>query len=422
MSDLRIKKLQALEIIDSRGVPTLAVTVVLSDGTAGSAQVPSGTSAGKHEAHELRDGDPLRYSGKGVLKAVRNVEQKIAPLVKKLPLDRLRRIDEAMIGIDASKDKSVLGANAILGVSMAVARAMANRNQKPLYKYLRQNYKLKTSPGFRMPAPMFNVLNGGQHANSGMDIQEYMFVPNTSTIAESVRIASAVFYKLKELLTARNLNTGVGLEGGFAPQLNGTKDALSLLSEACKQVGIRSEQTRFSLDVAASELYRSEPNPVYSFKRERANFTPDQLIAWYEELVREYPILSIEDGLEQEDWEGWAKLTSRLGAKIKIVGDDFTVTNTQRLAKAIESKSLNAIIIKPNQIGTVSETIDAVQLAKKSKISVIVSHRSGDTCDDFIADLAVAVNSDFIKSGSVSRGERVSKYNRLIAIEQETKK
>jgi len=415
----KIKKITALEILDSRGIPTLSVRIELQGGVKASAQVPSGTSAGKHEAFELRDEEKSRYGGKGVLKAVRLVNRVIFPKLKGLSVLDQKRIDDTLLQLDGTKNKSRLGANSILGVSKACARAGAYLSGLPLYSYLRKTYRLKHS-GFRLPQPMFNLLNGGRHAESGMDVQEFMLVPQTKSFSESLRYASETFFALKKLLQLGKFSTGVGAEGGFAPLLSNSKQAIEVLLEATRQAGLPKGAVRLALDIAASELY-SESARRYVFKREKANFTTEQLIGWYIELVRSYPIVSIEDGLHEEDWEGWQKMNQKLGRKIKVVGDDLTVTNPRRLQQAIDQQAINALIIKPNQIGSVSETIETILLAQQNGIAIIVSHRSGGTNDSFIADLAVAVNAEFIKSGSVCRGERLAKYNRLLEIERQLK-
>jgi len=420
-SKAKIESVRALQILDSRGVPTLSVTVSLSDGTAASAQVPAGTSFGRHEAHELRDGGAA-YGGLGVLRAVENIEKTIFPKLKGMQVSEQAKMDEIMRELDGTADKSVLGANAIIGVSLALARAGAKSAAIPLYRYIREVYSL-TYKGFSLPQPMFNVLNGGKHANSGMDTQEFMYVPARSeSFAGMLQSSAEVFNELRVLLERQNLNTTVGLEGGFAPKLARSREAIMLLVEAAEHAGIAAGGFGIALDVAASELYEEDEENRYVFRRENANFSREKLIAWYEELVSEFPIILIEDGLDQEDWEGWTVLKQRLGNRIKIVGDDLTVTNPKLIKKAITENAINGVIIKPNQIGTLTETIASITLAQINNISLVVSHRSGDTVDDFISDLAVAVNAEFMKSGSVTRGERVAKYNRLLEIEKEFSK
>ncbi|MCL5435518.1 MAG: phosphopyruvate hydratase [Patescibacteria group bacterium] len=417
MAKSSIKKLEALEILDSRGIPTVAVKVELSDGTKASASVPGGTSSGKFEAVELRDGDSARFGGKGVLKAVVNIEKKIFPEIKGMDVLDLGKIDRAMLELDGTKNKSRLGANATLGVSLACARAGAHFTGKPLYKHLRNLYKLKAI-NYKLPVPMFNLLNGGAHADSGMDVQEFMFVPQGESYAESLRWAAETFMQMKKLLSAKKLSTGVGLEGGFAPKLSGSKEAIELLIEAASAV-CRVGKFRIALDVAASELFMPDKGEKYVFKREKASFSREQLLGWYAELIKSYPIESIEDGLFEEDWDGWAIMTAKLGDKVRVVGDDFIVTSAARLKKAIEMKALNTVLIKPNQIGTLTETMAAITLGQASGIKINLSHRSGETNDPFIADLAVAVGAAFIKAGATSRGERLAKYNRLLEIEEQ---
>lgn len=419
---IAIKKINALEILDSRGIPTISVRVELSGGIKASALVPSGTSAGKNEACELRDGDMKRFSGKGVLKAASNVEKIIFPKLKGKDASNQRLIDELMLKLDGTDNKSKLGANAILGVSLACARASAYAAKLPLYRYLRKISKLKIEKAYRLPQPMFNLIEGGLHAESGMDVQEFMLVPKNLNFSESLRYAAQTFTALKRILLLRKLEANVGMEGGFSPSFSKSKEALEVLWQAARDAGMPEESIGLALDVAASDLYDQKKDNRYVFRREKASFSREQLIGWYAELAQRYPIVSIEDGLEEEDWEGWKLLNQKLGAKIMIVGDDFTVTNPRRLARAIAEKSLNALIIKPNQIGTLSEVFEAIRLAKANAVKVVISHRSGETSDPFIADLAVATNAEFIKTGSVSRGERVVKYNRLLEIEKEIQK
>jgi len=416
----KIKKIEALEILDSRGIPTLSVQVDLEGGSIALAQVPSGTSSGKYEAFELRDGDQKRYGGMGVLKAVANVNKVIFAKLKGLDASEQKKIDEIMIDLDGTKNKSRLGANAILGVSKACARVAAIAVKKPLYKYLREISGIKLTD-YKMPQAMFNLLNGGAHAESGMDVQEFMLLPRARKFSESLRMAAETFTALRRLLKLGQFSTSVGHEGGFAPMLKNSEQAIEILLEATKQAGIPKQSVALALDVAATEIYDKKASK-YKFSREKMNFTLEQLLDWYERLVGKYPIVSLEDGLREEDFEGWQKMSSKLGGKIRIVGDDFIVTNAQRLKKAIEMNALNCVIIKPNQIGTVTEVMQTIKLARENKISINISHRSGETNDTFIADLAVSVNAEFIKSGSVSRGERVAKYNRLLEIEKEIDK
>lgn len=415
MSKTDIKKIQSREILDSRGNPTVETIVTLADGSVGVAAVPSGASTGAHEAIELRDG-AKRYGGKGVLKAVKNVNTTISKaLLGKNALDQ-RKIDEVMLKLDGTVNKKKLGANAILSVSMAVARAASISLQTPLYKYIRQQYSLKEK-SWRMPLPMMNIVNGGRHADNGLGIQEFMIIPLNKKFSERVRMGAEVFHALAKTLSEKGYATGVGDEGGFAPELANNERALQLIMQAIKKAGfIPGKNVFIGLDVAASEFYKSGK---YYFENSKEALTPDKLLKIYNTWISKYPILSIEDGLAEDDWENWEKLTKQLGKKVKLIGDDLFVTNVERLKKGIDEKVANAILIKLNQIGTLSETIDAISLAKKNGYNVAISHRSGETADTFIADLAVAVNAEFLKSGSMSRSERIEKYNRVMKIECE---
>lgn len=421
MPQVKIKSIKALEILDSRGNPTVSVTVILSDGTKAKASVPSGASTGIYEALELRDGDKKRYHGKGVLQAVNNVNKKIAPyLVGTDPFDQ-RLLDESMLAIDGTPNKSKLGANAILGVSLAVAHAAAKSKKQPLYKYIRSVFKLDYK-GFELPIPTMNVLNGGAHADWILDFQEYMIVPMQKTFAERLRCGSEIFHTLGKSLKKSGHSILKGDEGGYAPALGGNEKALQILVQAIKQTGYTpGKDVNLAMDPATSEFYDKEKK-IYDMKVDKKKRTSKQMIDMWEKLIAKYPIISLEDGLDQDDWENWEQLTKRLGKKVEIVGDDFFVTNAERLEKGIKRKAANAILIKLNQIGSLSETIDAIKLAHKNKFATSISHRSGETEDTTIADLAVAVNSQFIKTGSLSRSERVAKYNRLLEIEQELKK
>lgn len=415
MIKVGIKKVSAREILDSRGNPTVEARVELSDGSVGFASVPSGASTGIHEALELRDGGK-RYLGKGVLKAVENVNAKIAKALKNQDPFSQRKIDELMLGLDGTENKSNLGANAILSVSLAMARASANSKKIPLYKYIRKTYKLPEKD-WKMPQPTMNVLNGGRHADNGLSVQEFMIVPKGKGLKESVRIGAEVFHSLKEILRQKGLNTGVGDEGGFAPNLSYNEEAVKFLLKAIEKAGYKAgKDVSLAADIAASEFYK---NGKYYFSNSKRGIDGKEMIKIMEVWTRGYPFVSIEDPLSQDDWENWKIITEKLGKKISLVGDDLFVTNTKRLEKGINQKVANAILIKLNQIGSLSETIDAIYLAKQNNYKVSVSHRSGETCDTFIADLAVAVNSDFIKTGSLSRSERVEKYNRLMWIEEE---
>lgn len=415
MSKTNIKKIQAREILDSRGNPTVETTVTLEDGSVGVAGVPSGASTGTYEAVELRDG-AKRYGGKGVLKAIKNVNTIIAQsLIGKNALDQ-RKIDEIMLKLDGTNNKKKLGANAILSVSLAVAQAVSVSLRTPLYKYLRQQYSLKEKI-WRMPIPMMNILNGGRHADNGLGIQEFMVIPLNKKFSERVRMGSEIFHSLARILSEKGYHTSVGDEGGFAPELANNERALKLIIQAIETSGyVPGKNVFIGLDVAASEFYK---NGKYYFENQKEGLAPDKLLKIYNTWVNKYPILSIEDGLAEDDWENWAKLTKQLGKKVKLIGDDLFVTNVKRLKRGIEEKVANAILIKPNQIGTLSETIDTILLAKKNGYGVAISHRSGETTDTFIADLAVAVNAEFLKTGSLCRSERVEKYNRVMKIESE---
>ncbi|HBO99819.1 MAG: Enolase [Candidatus Uhrbacteria bacterium GW2011_GWF2_41_16] len=415
-----IHAIHAHEILDSRGNPTLGVSILLADGTTGSASVPSGASTGVHEALELRDNDPKRYGGKGVLKAVQNVQKIIAPKLIGMDVMCLREIDERMIALDGTQNKSRLGANAILGVSLACAHAGARYKKMPLYIYIRQIYDLPFKT-FRMPYPTMNVMNGGAHAGWILDFQEFMIVPKQKKFHERLRCGSEIFHALGGLLKKKGFSTLVGDEGGYSVQLKKNEETIKLIVQAVKQAGYESgKDVFFALDPATSELY-DEQTKKYTLHVDKKKLTSKEMIALWRGWMKKYPILSLEDGLAQDDWEGWRELTKQLGENIVLVGDDLFVTNTGRLRKGIEEKVGNAILIKLNQIGTLSETIDAILLAQQYGYKISVSHRSGETCDTTIADLAVAVNADFIKAGSLSRGERLAKYNRLIEIEEEIK-
>ena len=407
-----IKNIISREILDSRGNPTVEVDIILENNTMGRAAVPSGASTGEFEAMELRDNDKTRYIGKGVLTAVNNINDEInKALVGVDVIDQLN-IDDIMIELDGTDNKSRLGANAILGVSMAAARAAAKVNNCPLYEYL----SINKNP--LMPVPMMNILNGGSHADNTVDIQEFMIYPiGAKTFSEALRMGTEVFHQLKSELLQKGLNTSVGDEGGFAPDLESNEQALEIILTAIKNAGYTAgEEIFIALDVAASELF---DNQLYNLASEDKSYSSDEMIEYLKILVDKYPIISIEDGLDQSDWEGWKKLNSKIGKKIQIVGDDLTVTNIHRLKRAIDEKSMNSILIKLNQIGTITETIQAVELAKKVGYGAIISHRSGETEDTIIADFSVAMGMGQIKTGSASRSDRVSKYNQLLRIEEE---
>ncbi|MBI4591997.1 phosphopyruvate hydratase [Candidatus Uhrbacteria bacterium] len=415
---MNIESIHAHEILDSRGNPTLNVTVLLRDGTSGSASVPSGASTGDHEALELRDGDKKRFHGKGVLKAVANVHKKIAPKLIGMDVTRQRDIDALMMELDGTMNKSKLGANAILGISLACAHAAARAKKLPLYAYIRKTFDLPLS-GWRLPVPTMNVLNGGAHAGWILDFQEFMIVPLQKKFRERVRCGAEVFHELGGLLKKKGFSTLKGDEGGYAVALKTNEDAFKFIMTAIKAAGyVPGKDVVLAMDPAVSEIY-NDKTKRYELKREGKSLTSDEMIAMWERWVKKYPIVSLEDGLDQDDWDGWVQLTKRLGKNVALVGDDLLVTNVGRLAKAIEMKAGNAILIKLNQIGTLSESIDAIMLAKQYGWKINVSHRSGETEDTTIADLAVAVNADFIKTGSLSRSERLAKYNRLMEIEEE---
>ena len=408
---IRLVGLSAQEVLDSRGNPTVSVTARTESGTA-TAIVPSGASTGKHEAIELRDGDPNRYGGKGVLKAVSNVEKTIANLLVGMDISDQPAIDAALIGLDGTIDKSRLGANAILGVSLAVARAAAQAKDEPLYRYL------GGAQAHLLPLPMANILNGGAHADTSVDLQEFMVCPvGAPSFADALRATSEVYHELKGVLKSQNLVTAVGDEGGFAPDLPSNEDALKLIVEAISQAGYKpGEQIALALDVAASELYA---DGAYKLAGEGLALNAMQLVSLYEKWIERYPIISIEDGMAEDDWDGWKLLTDKLGGKVQLVGDDLFVTNVTRLEKGIEMGVANSILIKVNQIGTLTETLHAIDTARTAGYSAVISHRSGETEDTTIADLAVATGVGMIKTGACARSERVAKYNRLLAIERE---
>ena len=407
---MKIKAVKAREILDSRGFPTVQADIVLQDGAAGSAAVPSGASTGSHEALELRDNDS-RYNGKGVLKAVKNIS-KIEKILKGKDVNDIRALDQAMLDLDGTKNKSRLGANAILAVSMAALRAGAASAKKPLYRHIREVYGLKEKK-WLMPTPMLNIINGGKHADSGLDVQEFMIVPAFApSFKEALRAAAETYHVLKKDLAKKGMVTAVGDEGGFAPKISKHSDVLKTIIEAAKKAGY--PKMSLALDAAASEFYH---NGFYKF--EGKNKTSAQMTEIYGDWIKRYPLLSIEDPLHEDDWDGWRHLTAKLGKKINIVGDDLFVTNKIRLERGIAEKAANSILIKLNQIGSVSETIDVIYLAKAAGYSCIISHRSGETEDSFIADLALAVNAGAIKTGAPARSERLAKYNRLLLIEEE---
>ena len=406
---VRIQKVFGCEILDSRGNPTVSATVQLTDGTMGTAAAPSGASTGKFEAIELRDGDQRRYGGKGVLKAVRSVSEIISPALEKVPSLTVREIDHVLCKLDGTPNKAHLGANATLAVSMAAARAIAAHYRMPLYRFL------GGAVAYQLPRPMMNILNGGAHAGNNIDIQEFMIVPTGApNFREGLRWCAEITHTLGQQLKARGLSTGVGDEGGFAPDLESDEAAIEAVLEAVEKAGYGGK-VQLALDAAGSEWVKGDR---YRLPKRGKEFSTEDMIEYWENLVNKYPILSIEDPLGEEDWQGWAEMTRRLGDKVQLVGDDLFVTNLERLQQGIDEGAGNAILIKPNQIGTLTETLDCIELAKRGGYKTIISHRSGETEDTFIADLAVAVNAGQIKTGAPCRTERVAKYNRLLRIEE----
>ena len=405
----KIDKVFAREVIDSRGNPTVEVEVT-TNGVMGRAIVPSGASTGVHEALELRDGDTSRFLGKGVLKAVSNVNNQISEEITGKEFADYRALDAALLALDGTKNKSNLGANAILGVSMAFVVAAANSENTPVWKYITKG------EGKVLPFPMMNIINGGSHADNTVDIQEFMIVPvGAKSIKEAVQMGAEVFHNLKKLLQARGMATSVGDEGGYAPNLGSNREALEVIVEAIEKAGYNTDQIKLALDCAASEFYE---DGMYNLAGEGKKLTSTEMIDFYEKLVADFPIISIEDGLEEDDFAGWTEMTARIGEKCMIVGDDLYVTNIERLQMGIDQKAGNSILIKLNQIGSVSETIDAINMATEAGMNSVVSHRSGETEDTFIADLVVALNTGYIKTGSLSRTDRIAKYNQLIRIEE----
>ena len=403
----KIKDITAREILDSRSNPTVEARVELESGTIGTASVPSGASTGIHEAHELRDGDKARYGGRGVLGAVKNITDIIRPALIDSTADEQEAIDRKMIALDQSINKANLGANSILAVSLAVARAAANEAELELYQYLGERRKKKA------PTPMFNLLNGGAHASNNVDIQEFMVVPHGLPLEDAIRAGSEIYHTLGRLLRDRGLSTAVGDEGGFAPDLESDEMAIKLLCQAITDSGYTLDKVGIALDVASSEWFSSGQ---YHLPKRNETVTADELIDRYKALCQKYPIISIEDGVAEDDYDGWVRLTKALGDKIMLVGDDFFVTNERRLREGIKLSAANAILIKPNQIGTLTETLKVISVAQESGYKVILSHRSGETNDTSISDIAVAIGAEFIKAGAPCRGERVAKYNRLIEI------
>lgn len=403
----RIKDISAREILDSRANPTIEARVELESGAIGIASVPSGASTGIHEAHELRDGDKTRYNGKGVLNAVKNISEIIRPALLGADCSDQRSVDEKMIALDQSKEKKNIGANSILAVSMAVAKAVARERGQDLYKHLGG---VKSG---KYPIPMFNLLNGGAHASNNIDIQEFMVVPHGLSLPDGIRAGSEIYHTLGGLLRDRGLSCGIGDEGGFAPDLKSDEDAIELLIRAIEKSGYSQDNIGIALDVASSEWYK---NGRYVLPKRGQTMTSEELIRYYADLCGRYPILSIEDGMAEDDFIAWRELTDTLGNRIMLVGDDLFVTNDERLRMGIKLGIGNAILIKPNQIGSLSETLSVINLAEKNGYRYIISHRSGETCDDTISDIAVASGASFIKAGAPARGERVAKYNRLLEI------
>lgn len=406
-----IDEIIAREILDSRGNPTVEVDVYLEDGTMGRAAVPSGASTGAHEAVELRDADDSRYMGKGVLTAVENVNETIAPELVEMDAMNQREIDLRLIELDETPNKSNLGANAMLGVSMAVAKAVANALEMPLYQYI------GGVNAHTLPVPMMNILNGGKHADSNVDLQEFMIMPvGAESFADALRKGAEVFHALRKVLKSRGLSTGYGDEGGFAPNLPSNEDALKMIIEAIEKAGYTpGDDMLLALDCAATELYK---DGKYHLEGEGKIYTSAEMVDQYARWVDAYPIISIEDGCSEDDWDGWKLLTDRLGSRVQIVGDDLFVTNTSRLARGIETGTANSILVKVNQIGTLTETLDAIEMAKRAGYTAVVSHRSGETEDSTIADIVVATNAGQIKTGAPNRTDRVAKYNQLLRIEE----
>jgi len=422
----KITKIHAREILDSRGNPTVEVEIELESGVKAVAAVPSGASTGTYEALELRDKDKKRYHGLGVLNAVGNINNIISKEIIGLDVENQLEIDKKMIKLDGTENKSSLGANAILGASLACARAAAAEANVPLYSYIKKKFKIPASPAgrqnskFKIPVPMFNVINGGQHSDSGLSIQEFKIVPNgIKTFKEQLRAGSEIFQELKKLLSSEGFSVSVGDEGGFAPKLESNTQALELINQAIENASYKKGlQVNVGIDSAASSFF-DEKEEKYIFKPENSMLNREMLMNIYNEWILKYHVISIEDGLNENDWDGWKTMNEKMGEKVMLIGDDLLVTNVKRLKIAIEKKTCNAVLIKVNQIGTLTETIECMKLAKKNNMKTVVSHRSGETTDDFIADLAVGAGADYIKSGSLSRGERICKYNRLLRIEEE---
>jgi len=413
----KIKQIIAREILDSRGHPTVETKVILEDGTTAKASIPSGASTGIHEAWELRDGNEKRYDGQGVLTAIKNVNEQIFPILKGTDVTKQEQIDKSMIKLDGTENKKRLGANAILSVSLACARCASIYKKKELFEYIAETYKIKPKK-YTLPTPSFNIFNGGKHADTNLNFQEFMILPlKKMPFSEKVRMGSEIFHELGRVLKKAGFDTDIGAEGGYAPDIASSVQAIELIITAIINAGYESgKDIGIGTDVGSSELFNKK-NKKYLFKLDNSLFTNDTLIGLYNEWLKHYPIVALEDGIAEDEWGAWAKMTKELGKKTLIIGDDLFVTNIKRLRKGLKEKAANAILIKLNQVGTLTETIECVKLAQRHNYKIMVSHRSGETCDDFIADLAVAISSDFIKSGSLSRGERLAKYNRLMEIE-----
>ena len=412
MKQRQIISVKGFELMDSRSNPTVGASVVLDDGSEGFALSPSGASTGEFEAHELRDGGKSRYCGKGVTKAVENINGEIREALIKACTTNQRAIDRLLIDLDGTENKSRLGANAMLAVSLALAKANANSAKLPLYRHI------GGISGVRLPRPMMNILNGGAHASNNIDIQEFMIIPYTAvSFSEGLRQCSEIYHTLGAILKSKGMASGVGDEGGFAPNLETDEEAIELIVEAITKTGYTTDDIKIALDVASSEWYTADG--IYLLPKRNEHKTAEELIEYYTELIRKYPIISIEDGVAENDWQGWRKLTEALGGRLQLVGDDLFVTNTARLKKGITEGAANSILIKPNQIGTLTETLEVIELAHSNGYNTIISHRSGETEDTTIADLAVAVNSGQIKTGAPCRTDRVAKYNRLLLIESE---
>lgn len=409
----KIKNIIAREILDSRGNPTVEARVTLDNGLSAKASAPSGASTGVHEARELRDGDKKRYDGQGVLKAVAKINEIIAPRLIGQKITEQAKIDKMMIDLDGTADKKSLGANAILAVSLACARAAALSEKKELFIYLQETFSLAAP---QIPVPLFNVFNGGRHADTNLDFQEFLVVPKRQSAAEMVREGAEIFHELGKVLKEAGYDTDSGAEGGYAPDLDSSIEAIEFILAAAIRAGYKpGEDLHLGIDVGSSVLYEVE-SKKYLFSLDNAYFTSANLIGLYNEWLKKYPLLYLEDGLAEDEWSGWREMTAELGKKMLIVGDDLFATNSDRLRQGLQEKAANAIIIKPNQVGTLTETVDCIKLAQRHNYKVIVSHRSGETLDDFIVDLAVASGADYLKAGSLSRGERLAKYNRLMEI------